>query len=127
MALRILVALVLFLHGFSHMVGVAGAWRLSDKLPYKTTVVGNRIDVGHAGIKLVGALWMLAAVAFTVAAIAVVGRAPWWPSYAAAVSLASLALCVVGWPEARIGLAINAVLIALLVLATRTGWLAASI
>jgi hypothetical protein len=34
-------------------------------VPYKTTIFGGGVDVGDTGIKIVGILWLLTALAFT--------------------------------------------------------------
>jgi hypothetical protein len=50
-------------------------------------------------------------------------RATWWqPLVCAAIGL-SAALCVVGWPDARLGLVANAVIIVVLVIGIRARWL----
>jgi len=54
-----------------------------------------------------------------VAAFALGLGVPWALNFALAAVIASLLLCVVGWPEARIGLLLNAVLLLALVLAPR--------
>lgn len=122
--MRVFVALFLLVHGFAHLVGFAGSWNLSREIAYKTTILGGRFDAGDSGIRVIGVLWLIAALAFAVAGAALLGRAPWWPAAAMGVSAASLVLCVTGWPDARIGLAIDAALIAFLVAGVRAGWFA---
>lgn len=124
--MRIAVALFFFVHGFAHLVGFVGPWRLSEKVPYKTTLFADTLDVGDAGIKVVGVLWLLLAIAFGIAGGVAWARLSWWPSYSLVVSLVSLLMCSAGWPEARIGAAVNGVLIMFLVIGARAGWFAAA-
>jgi len=64
--------------------------------------------VGDGGVRLAGVLWLLAAAAFVVAATGVAIDATWAQRATTITVLASLVLRVVGWPEARIGLFVNA-------------------
>ena len=64
--MRFIIAMVLFVHGFAHTVGFVVPWKIAslDEAPYKTTLLRGTIDVGHWGIRVVGTLWLLAALAF---------------------------------------------------------------
>jgi hypothetical protein len=119
--MHIVFALFLFAHGVAHLVGFSAAWALSPaKIPHLTTVIGGRFDVGESGIRVVGLLWVAAAVAFAVVAVGAALATPWWPSALIVVALGSLALCVLGWPEAKIGVMLN---LGILVLAAMiVGW-----
>jgi hypothetical protein len=107
------------------VVGFAGAFRLSGQVPYKTTLFDGRLDAGDRGIRIIGLLWLLAAVAFGVAAVATVTHLAWWPSYVLAVSAISLVMCLAGWPDARIGAVVNVALISFLLIGSRAAWLVA--
>jgi hypothetical protein len=115
----------LFIHGFAHLVGFVGPWRLARAVPYKTTLFADAVDVGDAGIRMVGLLWLVLAVAFGTVSVAAFARWDWWLPCALAASVASLVMCAAGWPEAKIGVAVNAALIALLWVARTAGWFAA--
>jgi hypothetical protein len=82
-------------------------------VPYRTTILGGVTDLGDAGARALGVVWLVVALAFVLLAGAVL--AGWnvrlWVF--AMLALSSV-LCVVGWPEARIGLIVNAVLLAAL-------------
>ena len=54
---------------------------------------------------MIGILWLLVACGFVVIALGAFLRAGCWPTGAIVTAAVSLALCVVGWPDARIGLA----------------------
>ena len=114
-------AFVLLAHGVAHFVGFVSSWKLATlaELPYKTTVFAGRVDVGDAGIRMMGVLWLLAALALLVAAFAVATETGWAVRFTLAAVVASLVLCVVGWPDARIGVAVNVGFALLLVIGAR--------
>jgi hypothetical protein len=119
--MRIAFALLLFAHGVAHLAGFVSSWKLATlaELPYRTTILAGRVDVGDAGIRVVGALWLLAALAFMVTAIGVGLSATWAGRAALAATVGSIALCVVGWPDARLGIVVNVAVLLALALGTR--------
>ena len=121
--MRIALAVLMALHGVAHMVGFAGSWQLAstNEIPYKTTVLGGNLDLGDAGIRVVGVLWAAAAVAFVTVSAATVLDKPWWPTAAVIVALSSMALTLLELPQARIGLVVNLALIATLLFARWMG------
>lgn len=119
--MRFVLALLLVAHGVAHLVGFVSSWKLATlaELPYKTAVFSGRVDVGDAGIRVMGVLWLLAALAFLVAAFAVATETGWAVRFTLAAVIASLILCVVFWPDARIGVAVNVGLALLLAIGVR--------
>jgi hypothetical protein len=117
---RIALAILMALHGVAHGPGVVGSWRLAalEGIPYHTTLFGGAVDVGDAGMRVVGVAWLLAGAGFVAASAAALADRPWWPPLAAAVTLLSLALCVAELPATRVGLPVN-VAILLVLLADR--------
>ena len=111
--MRFALAALMILHGVAHLVGFAGSWHVGD-LPYKTTVLAGRVDLGDAGIRVTGILWLAAAVAFVIAGAGTALSYSWWPKAALLVTLASLALTIIEFPEAKIGLVVNLVILAVL-------------
>lgn len=63
---------------------------------------------------------------FLAAGLSVWRGQAWWPSLAIGVTLFSLVLCVLGWPDSRIGVAVNVAILVLLALGVRLGWLASA-
>ena len=92
-------------------------------MPYRTTILGGTIDIGDGGIKAIGLAWLVLSVLFVVAAAATLMRATWWPPFVYTAVGLSTALRVLGWPDARLGLIANAVVLLLLAVGVRTGWL----
>lgn len=115
--MRILLALVLFAHGVAHLPGFVVSWRLASfaELPYRTTVFAGRLDLGDAGIRAMGLMWLALAVAFVVAAGGLLLEAPWWRIVARAAIAVSLLVCMAALPETRIGVLANVALAAWLV------------
>ena len=116
--MRFALTALMALHGVAHLVGFAGAWQLAPakELPYKTTVLAGRVQLGDAGIRVMGVLWLVAALAFVATAGGAALNATWWGRAALVVALASLALTIVEWPEARIGLFVNLAILGALVI-----------
>jgi hypothetical protein len=114
--MRIVLPIIMALHGVAHFVGFAGAWQLGpDGFPYRTTVLDGRVDLGHVGVRIVGLLWLGLALGFVAVAIASLSGVPWWPLAALGVAVVSLLLSALEFPEARLGVVMNLLIIAALV------------
>jgi len=124
-SIRLLLSGVLVAHGIAHLVGFVSSWRLMTlaELPYRTTILAGRVDLGDAGIRVVGVLWLVAGVAFVAGAWAVLADSTWWQTIVTFAFGASLVLCLAGWPDARLGLLANAIVLGLALLAIRWGQL----
>lgn len=111
-----LLACAVAAHGVAHLPGFVSAWRLAElsELPYRTTLLGGRLDVGDAGMRIVGGLWLLLAVAFVAAAVGLATHAGWVTPLLRVAAIASMVWCLTAWPEARIGVAVNVGLIVVL-------------
>lgn len=122
--MHIVLAALFALHGVAHWVGFVVAWRLTDfeEMPYDTTLLAGRIEVGDVGMRIVGGLWLLTGIAFLVVALGVVGRRAGWPALALAVTVVSIALSVLGWPDSRMGVYMNLGILVVLALGSAYGW-----
>src|SRR5512146_296576 len=101
--------ILLALHGLIHLMGLIAYWPLGKiaELPYKTTLLGARWEIGSAGTRIYSWLWLLACMGFLAAALSLVlGRAGWAPLLLGT-ALLSLAICVLDWKAAFIGVYIN--------------------
>jgi len=110
--MRYVLAILLLGHGVAHLPGFLVGWQLASfpELPFGTTVVAHTVDIGLTGARIVGAAWMIASLMFVVLAATLAFRQA-GVLHALPIALAfSAVLCVLGWPEARIGLAMNGLL-----------------
>jgi len=117
--MRMTLAMLLIFHGLVHLVGFIGPFQVIRRVPYQISILGEQLDSADLGARLLGTLWLLTAVAFTVGAAAVFADAAWWPTYTAVVAACSLLLCVVGWPGSKIGIPVNLTILLALLVATR--------
>ena len=123
--MRIALAILMALHGVAHLPGFVGSWRLAtlEGVPYHTTLLGGAVDVGDAGMRVVGTAWLLAGLAFIGVALATAFDRDGWPNAAFGVALLSLTLCVLELPAARVGLPVNVAILVVLLLDRRFAWL----
>ena len=121
--MRIALAILMGFHGLAHLAGFAGAWQIAPEgFPYKTTILDGRVDLGNAGIRVIGTLWLIAGGAFAIAATVTLIDVAWWPPFALFIAVVSLLLSVAELPQARLGVAINIAIIAALIVGRRLGW-----
>jgi hypothetical protein len=115
---RVLAAALLAAHGLIHLLGFVALTGLAtvDGFAYRTTALGGVLSFGDAGARLLGIAWLLVAVGFVLAAVAVVRRRRWAKALVAGLAGVSLALCVLALPEAGFGITVNAVILSVLVL-----------
>jgi hypothetical protein len=116
--MRGVLAAVLIVHGISHVVGFVVPWRLvtSADVPYRTTIAGGSIDLGPAGIKMIGLVWLVLAISFVMLAIGLLARASWWfPAILYLVAVSAM-FCALQWSDARVGLLANVTILALLLI-----------
>lgn len=112
--LTVIASIVLIMHGLIHLMGATAYLKLAEikELPYKTTVLGGRWDLGASGIAVYGALWAVAAVGFIVAAVALIAGWSWWQPVLLGVTLFSLVLTALDWGAAYAGVIINIAILA---------------
>ena len=120
--MRLALSVLLIAHGVAHLVGFVVPWKLmaSPEMPYRTTILAGRIDIGDSGVRAIGVFWLMAGLAFVLlgsALLAGIGIRAWL----FAMLGVSLALCAVGLPDARFGIVVNLVLIALLLAMRQLG------
>jgi hypothetical protein len=107
--MRYVLILLLAIHAVAHLPGFAVAWRFmtSPDLPYRSTILQGRVDLGPDGIRLFGLLWLALALAWTVVAVGVATRAAWWLVSLECVAFVSLLACIVTWPDTKFGIIAN--------------------
>jgi hypothetical protein len=119
--MRFVVAAILAAHGIAHFVGFVFSWRIATlaELPFKTTVLADRVDIGNTGILVMGVLWLVVGLGFSIAAVLVSMRVPSALRVTAYIVAASFSLCVIEWPDSRIGLGVDVALAILLLFNAR--------
>lgn len=122
--IRLAISALLGAHAVAHLVGFVVPWRLvsASDVPYRTTILGGLIDIGDAGARALGVVWLIVAVALGVVACGVLVRASWWPGLTVRLLGVSLTLCVIGWPDSRFGILANGLILMLIFAWTRLGW-----
>ena len=114
----IIASVILVLHGLIHLMGTAAYMKLAEiqQLPYKTTVLGGRWDLGSSGTAVFGMLWAVAAIGFALTAVALFGNWDWWRSILIGVTLFSLVLTSLDWGVAYAGVIVNLAILLILFL-----------
>lgn len=107
---------IVITHGLIHLMGFVAYWPLGEiaELPYKTTLLGGRWDVGAAGMRLFSLLWLVAAVTLVGASIGAVTGQDWWLPLMSTAVLLSLLICILDWSNAFRGAIISLVIFILL-------------
>lgn len=120
---RIVPAIVLTLHAIAHSPGVLGAWKIAEfeDASFQPNVLLT--DASDTMVAFLGAFWLIAAVAYLVAATALFRNVRWWPTATFLAVLMSLGMTILWMDDAIAGLVINiAVLTALFLLNVWTLW-----
>jgi hypothetical protein len=107
------IAVLLFLHGAVHLLGTAvytGQVTLAG-FAYKTTVLGGHWNLGGAGIRLFGVVWLVAALGFGLAGYGLLASTPWAQAALLATTLLSLLITLLDWPIASAGAAVDALIL----------------
>ena len=114
--LTIILSLFVAVHGLIHLMGFVAYWPLREvsELPYKTSLLSDKLELGAAGMRLFGLLWLLAAIGFVIAALAMVFGWSWWAPLMLVAALFSLLLCILDWGVAFRGAIINIAILLLL-------------
>ncbi len=102
-------ATVLVLHGLIHLMGTTVYMKLGriQGLPYKTTLLGGRWNLGQAGMRAFGALWILPAFGFISAGAALFAHHAAWVPLTIVSCVVSLTLTLVDFKAAFAGAILN--------------------
>jgi hypothetical protein len=111
-----ILTILLFVHGIAHLPGVIVPWRIAARrdMPYKTTLLSGRIRLSRKGMQFVGLLWFLASLTFFLSGIGLFILSPWWKTLTYIVTIFSIALCILDWPDTRFGIIIDAAILIIL-------------
>lgn len=117
--LPVVIVIGLGIHGLIHLMGFVAYWPLKEvpELAYKTAFLGGRLEFGANGTRLFSVLWLLAAIGFIVAGIALLSEWSWGVPLLVLVTVLSLVITALDWEPAFRGTLINVAILAGLVLA----------
>ena len=91
-------------------------------MPFDTRILNNSVDVGTVGARLVGAAWLICGLAFIALSFFTATGVNGWQLLAWTVLGVSIGLCVLSWPRSWVGLVSGVVVVVLLTLSNRMGW-----
>ena len=106
------------IHGLIHLMGFLAFWPVTaiPNLPYKTTLLAGRLEVGQVGMRIYSLFWLLAGLGFVGAVLLLALNRPIWAPLMLAAALLSLLVSVLDWDQAWRGALVNVfVLLALFV------------
>jgi hypothetical protein len=123
--MHIAVGIYMFVHGFAHIVGFLISWKLVDDKdsPYKTTILGGKLDLGDTGIRIMGVIWLLLGLSFFMMTYGVITRTEWWKASTIYITFFSLFLSILALPDTKYGVMANILLILFLWIAPSLGWI----
>jgi hypothetical protein len=103
----------LIVHGLIHLMGTTVYMKLGriEGLPYKTSLLNGRWQLGEPGMRVFGALWALPAIGFVLAGVAAIVNVGPWPSLAGVAALVSLVLTILDFKAAFAGALLNLLII----------------
>ena len=113
MLINVIAAIFLIVHGLIHLIGFVVFWQIAEfeDISYTTTVLGGRLDIGDVGMRVLGVVWLLITAAFVIAGVATFFSPSWWWSFTLAVTVASLIVTLLGWPDAKFGMLANIIIL----------------
>lgn len=122
MLLRLVVAVILVMHGLGHVMGFSAAWTpakmgLSDR-PW---IFSPGITIDTPVGRTFGLLWLVAMIGFVASGLGLLFFQGWWPQLAVASAFISLVAILPWWGTVPAGARYGAVLVDLLVLVLLLG------
>lgn len=116
MSTKYVVAALIFVHGLVHLLGPLAYWRLAtvSSLPYKTSILLDRVEVGARGMQILGIGFTVAAAAFTTVAAGILFEMSWWRPLLFAAAGLSLVVTVIDVKVAYVGAIIDLLILAML-------------
>ena len=123
--MKIIIAIFLCLHGIAHLVGFVVPFKIAnlEEMPYKTTMLNGSFNIGEIGIKIVGILWLMTAIAFFVSVYFIFSHSPLWLVFTIIIILFSMILCILGWPDSKIGVFANFFILLVLFILQWLDWI----
>ena len=116
---QVVAAAIVAIHGLIHLIGFVVPWGIAQVqgFPYRTTALDGAVALGDAGARAVGVVWLVCAVGFVVAGVGIWRGYAWALPLTAILAVVSVALCVLGLPEAVAGIVVNVAILGVVALA----------
>ena len=111
-------AFIIFAHGLIHLIGVAVYLQLAvvNEIPYKTTLLRGRWEIGETGARIFGLLWLAGSIGFIVSAAGMAFRTDWWQPVLLLSTLFSLVVTILDWDAAKFGAITNIIILITLII-----------
>ena len=103
---------LMILHGIAHGPGVLGSWNLATFEGTTRQPDFLLTSASEVMLTILGAIWLVAAIAFVIAGIGVLRQAIWWPMATALALVFSVPVTLLWRDDAVLGLMLNGVLLA---------------
>ena len=109
-------AFIIFAHGLIHLIGMVVYWQLAvvNEIPYKTTLLGGRWEIGETGARIFGLMWLIGTIGFVIAAAGMTFRTSWWQPVLLVTTLFSLLITILDWDAAKFGAITNVIILIIL-------------
>ncbi|HZA41749.1 MAG TPA: hypothetical protein VFA00_14120 [Actinomycetota bacterium] len=124
--MKIAIVALLAVHGLIHAIGLAGTWGWAEfqgASQTPTNIITARPE--DPIVRVLGTVWLLALIAFLVAAVLLLGdSAAWRPAALAAVAVSMVPIAL-WWENAPMGAVANALVVATVILAPKLDGVAA--
>jgi hypothetical protein len=112
--LRIIFALLVFIHGLIHLLGFVKEWKVAQV----RQLSGEKLfPFGDALSKMLGIVWLVTFLCFAVAVAGFLATKDWWWMVAFTAVVISQALIILYWKDAWAGTILNVVLLPVIIVA----------
>jgi hypothetical protein len=114
------IAALLVVHGLTHAMGFAGAWGLAE-FEGASKVPTNFVTTqpGETTVRVLGLVWIVALVAFLMAAVLLVTDNEIWRPVALGAAAVSMVPVLLWWKDAPMGAVANALVVAAVIFAPK--------
>ena len=123
MLINVLAAIYLIVHGIIHVLGFVVNFQIAEieGVRYSTAVLAGKVNIGVVGIRVLGIVWLLIAVAFVISGVGIFFSPSWWWSFTLATNVVSLIVTVLGWPDSKFGVLANVIILLFLFIGPNLG------
>jgi len=110
--MRIFFTVIIFIHGFIHLMGFVNQWGIKKFTQFTGVTL---FPVSESLSKILGLAWLFTTLLFTAAAIGFLLQKDWWYSAGFAAVVISQLLIIIYWKDARAGTIANIIILGIAV------------